>query len=88
MDEPANVGGGEPSEVRYRRVHPNALSQCPNLVLVRVNGADDVADLERMFSHVRPMLLRESLTFGLGQALGARAEPSRRGVGAPCPRSS
>lgn len=56
---------------RPGKVHPNVLSQCDNLVLMRMNGAGDVADLEATFSHVPPMLLRESLGFGLGQALFA-----------------
>ncbi|MGE5210423.1 MAG: ATP-binding protein, partial [Acidobacteriota bacterium] len=56
---------------RPGKVHPNVLSQCDNLVLMRMNGAADVADLESTFSHVPPMLLRESLGFGLGQALFA-----------------
>lgn len=56
---------------RPGKVHPNVLSQCDNLVVMRMNGAGDVADLESTFSHVPPMLLRESLGFGLGQALFA-----------------
>jgi hypothetical protein len=56
---------------RPGKVHPNVLSQCDNLVLMRMNGASDVADLERTFSHVPPKLLRESMGFGLGQALFA-----------------
>ncbi len=56
---------------RPGKVHPNVLSQCDNLLLMRMNGAADVADLESLFSHVPPMLLREALTFGLGQALVA-----------------
>ncbi len=56
---------------RPGKVHPNVLSQCDNLVLMRMNGAGDVDDLETTFSHVPPMLLRESLGFGLGQALFA-----------------
>lgn len=56
---------------RPGKVHPNVLSQCDNLVLMRMNGAADVAELESTFSHVPPMLLRESLGFGLGQALFA-----------------
>jgi hypothetical protein len=56
---------------RPGKVHPGVLSQCDNLVLMRMNGAGDVADLETTFSHVPPMLLRESLGFGLGQALFA-----------------
>jgi DNA helicase HerA-like ATPase len=56
---------------RPAKVHPGVLSQCDNLVLMRMNGAGDVADLEAVFSHVPPMMLRESLGFGLGQALFA-----------------
>ena len=56
---------------RPGKVHPGVLSQCDNLVLMRMNGAGDVADLETVFSHVPPMMLRESLGFGLGQALFA-----------------
>lgn len=56
---------------RPGKVHPGVLSQCDNLVLMRMNGAGDIADLETMFSHVPPMLLRESLGFGLGHALFA-----------------
>jgi len=56
---------------RPGKVHPGVLSQCDNLVLMRMNGARDITDLEAMFSHVPPMLLRESLGFGLGQALFA-----------------
>lgn len=47
------------------------LSQCDDLVLIRMNGARDVADLESTFSHVPPMLIRGSLGFGLGRALFA-----------------
>jgi uncharacterized protein len=56
---------------RPGKMHPGVLSQCDNLVLMRMNGRGDIADLETMFSHVPPMLLRESLGFGLGQALFA-----------------
>ena len=56
---------------RPGKVHPNVLSQCDNLLLMRMNGASDIDDLESVFSHVPPMLLRESLSFGLGQALVA-----------------
>jgi DNA helicase HerA-like ATPase len=56
---------------RPGKVHPNVLSQCDNLILMRMNGVADVADLESTFSHVPPMLLRECLGFGLGQALFA-----------------
>lgn len=54
---------------RPSKVHPNVLSQCDNLILMRMNGIDDINDLQAAFSHVPPMLISESLGFGLGQAL-------------------
>jgi len=54
---------------RPSKVHPNVLSQCDNLILMRMNGIDDIDDLQAAFSHVPPMLIGESLGFGLGQAL-------------------
>lgn len=56
---------------RPAKVHPNVVSQCDNLILMRMNGVGDVADLERLFSHLPGPLLHRSLTFGLGQALFA-----------------
>lgn len=47
------------------------MSQCDNLILMRMNGLGDVDDLGQLFSHVPASLLRESTTFGLGQALFA-----------------
>ena len=56
---------------RPSKVHPNVVSQCDNLILMRMNGAADVQDLTELFSHVPEPLLRQSLSFGLGQALFA-----------------
>ena len=56
---------------RPGKVHPNVLSQCDNLILMRMNGAQDIDELESAFSHVPPRLLHEALSFGLGQALFA-----------------
>jgi DNA helicase HerA-like ATPase len=53
------------------KVHPNALAQCDNLLLMRMNSADDVADLQHVFSFVPPGLLAGSVSFGQGQALVA-----------------
>ena len=47
------------------------VSQCDNLILMRMNGAGDVQDLATLFSHVPEPLLRQSTSFGLGQALFA-----------------
>jgi len=52
-------------------VHPNVVSQCDNLVLLRMNGAADVEELTSLFSHVPAALLQRALGFGLGQALVA-----------------
>jgi uncharacterized protein len=56
---------------RPAKVHPNVVSQCDNLVLMRVNGAGDVDDLVSLFSHVPEAMIRSSTGFGLGQALFA-----------------
>jgi DNA helicase HerA-like ATPase len=58
---------------RPGKVAPNVVSQCDNLILMRMNGAGDVRELETLFSHVPPPLLRGSTGFGLGQALFAGA---------------
>jgi hypothetical protein len=56
---------------RPGKVHPNVVSQCDNLVLMRMNGATDVDELVALFSHVPPAILRRALGFGLGEALFA-----------------
>jgi DNA helicase HerA-like ATPase len=56
---------------RPSKVHPNVVSQCDNLILMRMNGAGDVQDLATLFSNVPEPLLRQSTGFGLGQALFA-----------------
>ena len=56
---------------RPGKVHPNVVSQCDNLVLMRMNGAADVEELTSLFSHVPAAFLRRSLSFQLGQALFA-----------------
>ncbi len=56
---------------RPSKVHPNIVSQCDNLILMRMNGARDVDDLVSLFSHVPEAMIRASLGFGLGQALFA-----------------
>jgi len=54
---------------RPAKVHPNVVSQCDNLVLMRMNGAGDVEDLVAAFSHVPEGMIRSVTGFGLGQAL-------------------
>jgi uncharacterized protein len=57
------------STQRPGKVHENVVSQCDNLVLMRMNGAFDVRELERLFSFVPPGLMAGATTFGMGQAL-------------------
>jgi uncharacterized protein len=54
---------------RPAKVHPNVVSQCDNLMLMRMNGAGDVEDLVTSFSHVPAAMIRSVTGFGLGQAL-------------------
>jgi DNA helicase HerA-like ATPase len=56
---------------RPAKVHPNVVSQCDNLVLMRMNGARDIEDLVSLFSHVPAAMVREAGSFGLGEALAA-----------------
>ncbi len=54
---------------RPAKVHPNVVTQCDNLVLMRMNGARDVDELVESFSHVPEAMVRSALGFKLGQAL-------------------
>ncbi len=56
---------------RPQKVHENVLSQCENLVLMRMNSTADLAHVGRVFSFVPPGLMDRATTFGLGQALVA-----------------
>lgn len=56
---------------RPAKVHPNVVSQCDNLVLMRMNGTADIDDLVATFSHVPEAMIRAASRFGLGQALFA-----------------
>ena len=56
---------------RPLKVHENVLSQCDNLILMRMNSAGDLARLAELFSFVPPALLGRATSFGLGQALVA-----------------
>ena len=54
---------------RPQKVHPNVVSQCDNLVLMRMNSAADLAYLRDVFSFVPAGLLELAGGFTLGQAL-------------------
>ena len=57
------------STQRPNKVHENVVSQCDNLLLMRMNSMADVADLSRLFSFVPRGLMAGAPSFGLGQAL-------------------
>ena len=56
---------------RPYKVDQNVVSQCDNLMLMRMNSAADLADLGRFFSFVPPGLLAGATSFRIGQALVA-----------------
>ena len=56
---------------RPQKVHENVLSQCDNLVLMRMNSAADLAHLAEIFSFVPPGLVDRAATFAQGEALVA-----------------
>lgn len=57
------------STQRPQKLHPNVLSQCDNLILMRMNSVEDVGHLASTFSFVPPRLLEQSTNFTLGEAL-------------------
>ena len=59
------------STQRPQKVHENVLSQCDNLVLMRVNSRADLAYLAEAFSFVPDGLLGRVPAFGQGEALVA-----------------
>jgi hypothetical protein len=59
------------STQRPHKVHENVVSQCDNLLLMRMNSPADVADLTRLFSFVPAGLMAGATDFGMGQALVA-----------------
>jgi DNA helicase HerA-like ATPase len=56
---------------RPDKVHPNVLSQCDNLVLMRMNSAADLSAVGEVFSFVPAGLLERATTFRQGEALVA-----------------
>lgn len=59
------------STQRPHKVHENVVSQCDNLLLMRMNSDADLADLARLFSFVPPGLMAGATSFRMGQALVA-----------------
>jgi uncharacterized protein len=56
---------------RPQKVHENVLSQCDNLVLMRMNSTADLAHVASIFSFVPPGLIDRATTFRQGEALVA-----------------
>lgn len=59
------------STQRPQKVHENVLTQCDNLLLMRLNSAADTAFAQEAFSFVPPRLIGLAPAFRLGEALVA-----------------
>jgi hypothetical protein len=59
------------STQRPHKVHENVLTQCDNLILMRLNSAGDAAFTKSIFSFVPGALVDSASTFRLGEALVA-----------------
>jgi hypothetical protein len=56
---------------RPQKVHENVISQCDNLVLMRLNSAADSAFIAELLGFAPPGLIGLATDFGLGEALVA-----------------
>ncbi|WP_313814292.1 ATP-binding protein [Glutamicibacter sp.] len=59
------------STQRPTKIHPNVLSQCDNLGLMRVNSPRDLAEIGEVFGFVPTELLNQAKYFAQGQGLFA-----------------
>jgi DNA helicase HerA-like ATPase len=59
------------STQRPGKVHENVLSQCDNLVLMKMNAAGDIAHLSELFSFAPSPLVARSSVFRQGESLVA-----------------
>ncbi len=57
------------SSQRPSKIHPQVLSQCDNLVLMRMNSPGDIEELAHVFGFVPPATLRASTGFLQGEML-------------------
>lgn len=67
------------STQRPSKIHPQVLSQCDNICLMRTNAPADLESVRRLFGAVPADLLSQVPAFGLGQALfsgGFAPQPS------------
>lgn len=54
-----------------QKIHANVLSQCDNLILLRMNSTVDIDHLSRVFGFVPATLLHQAAAFRLGEGLVA-----------------
>jgi hypothetical protein len=59
------------STQRPSKIHPQVLSQCDNLLLMRMNSPGDVAELREVFGFAPPAMLGAAPYFAQGEALAA-----------------
>jgi DNA helicase HerA-like ATPase len=59
------------STQRPSKIHPQVLSQCDNLMLMRMNSPGDLAELGTVFGFAPEQMLRSSPFFSQGEALFA-----------------
>lgn len=59
------------STQRPQKVHRNVLSQCDNLILMRMNSTADIEELASVFSHVPRSMIAEAKSFHQGEMLVA-----------------
>ncbi len=57
------------STQRPSKVHQNVISQCDNLLLMKMNSASDLRSLSDTFSYAPPGLVDLAAGFGLGEGL-------------------
>ena len=57
------------STQRPGKVHENVLSQCDNLILMKMNSAADIARLVELFSYAPPSLIERSTALRQGESL-------------------
>jgi uncharacterized protein len=54
---------------RPQKLHENVLSQCDNLLLMRMNSTQDIAHLSDVFSHIPADLVAQARGFSQGEGL-------------------
>jgi hypothetical protein len=57
------------STQRPSKIHPNVLSQCDNLALMRMNAPSDLAEISSVFGFAPPEMVARAPRFRLGEVL-------------------